>query len=239
MGADRVEHLALIADDDEFFRMALSTILKKRLGFTEVIEAASFDEAVECLDQARRVSLALFDLAMPGIDSPSALRTIRGSFEVDRLAVISASKQRRDILLSLEAGAHGFVSKDQGVDELESALRQILDGEMYVPPGLADLAEGECRLAEAPPRGSAAREARGALPEEVPHLTPRQRDVLELLVQGKSNKEIARALDLGPGTIKVHLAALFRNLGVGNRSAAAVAGAQLFDRLATAPGQQR
>jgi len=59
-------------------------------------------------------------------------------------------------------------------------------------------------------------------------LTPRQRDVLELLVKGQSNKEIARTLDLGEGTVKIHLAALFRNLGVRNRATAAVAGAQLI-----------
>lgn len=222
MGAGDSQGVALIADDDEFFRIALRTILKKRLGFAKVIEAASFGEAVERLERAQGVSLALFDLSMPGIESPTALRTIRDTFAVGRLAVISASKQRRDILLSLEAGAHGFVSKDQGVDELETALRQILGGEMYVPPSLSDLKACGSRQADDTPM-------RPAQPEPA-HLTPRQRDVLELVVQGKSNKEIARALGLGPGTIKVHLAALFRSLGVTNRAAAAVAGAQFFEQ---------
>lgn len=223
MGSMDLKNAALIADDDEFFRMALTTVLKRRLGFSEVIETASFDEAVERLEQAHGVSLALFDLSMPGIDSPSALRTIRDSFAVERLAVVSASKRRRDILLSLEAGAHGFVSKDQGVDELEAALHQILEGRMYVPPHLAEL------------QGAAESEtedtSRARPKSELPQLTPRQRDVLELLVLGKSNKEIARTLDLGPGTVKVHLAALFRTLGVASRAAAAAAGARLLEHL--------
>lgn len=223
------KNVALVADDDEFFRMALCTVLKQRLGFTKVIETASFDEAVEELEKVGGVSLALFDLSMPGIECPSALRTIRDSFEVERLAVVSASKQRRDILLSLEAGAHGFVSKDQGVDELETALRQILEGGMYVPRILADL--------EACANGEAG-QARGSRPHlKATQLTPRQGDVLELVVQGKSNKEIARALNLGPGTIKVHLAALFRSLGVANRAAAAVAGARLLERLPSSSGE--
>ncbi|HUE46757.1 MAG TPA: response regulator transcription factor [Aestuariivirgaceae bacterium] len=223
------KNVALVADDDEFFRMALSAVLKQRLGFTKVIETASFDEAIEELEKVGGVALALFDLSMPGIECPSALRTIRDSFEVERLAVVSASKQRRDILLSLEAGAHGFVSKDQGVGELETALRRILEGGMYVPRILADL--------EACASGEAG-QARGGRPQlKATQLTPRQGDVLELVVQGKSNKEIARALNLGPGTIKVHLAALFRSLGVANRAAAAVAGARLLERLPTSSGE--
>lgn len=227
MGSLDFKNTALIADDDEFFRMALSAVLTKRLGFTEVIETASFDEAVERLEHSQGVSLALFDLAMPGIDSPSALRSIRESFDVGRLAVVSASKRRRDILLSLDAGAHGFVSKDQGVGELEAALKQILAGGMYVPQRLADLETG----ARQGPEVASAR------PQVAPpHLTPRQWDVLELVIQGKSNKEIARTLNLGPGTIKVHLAALFRSLGVSSRAAAAAVGTRFLENRPASSG---
>ncbi len=228
MGSIDFKNTALIADDDEFFRMALSAVLTKRFGFTEVIETASFDEAVERLEDSQGVSLALFDLAMPGIDTPSALRSIRESFDVGRLAVVSASKRRRDILLSLDAGAHGFVSKDQGVGELETALKQILAGGMYVPQRLADLETGARQETE---------EAPSARPQvEPPHLTPRQWDVLELVVQGKSNKEIARTLNLGAGTIKVHLAALFRSLGVSSRAAAAAVGTRFLENRPASSG---
>jgi DNA-binding NarL/FixJ family response regulator len=111
-----------------------------------------------------------------------------------------------------------------GIDQLTHALRTILDGTIYVPPLLAQATrEG--------PDGAMSQFSgadRRAAPDILEKLTPRQRDVLELLVKGKSNKEIARELDLGEGTVKIHLAALFRNLGVRNRATAAVAGAQLL-----------
>lgn len=224
IGAKRT---ALIADDDEYFRIALTRILSERLGFAEVLQTSSFDEAVERLEEAGPVSLAVFDLSMPGIDSPAALRTIRTSFAVERLAVVSASRRRHDVLVSLEAGAHGFVSKAQGAGELQAALQQILRGTVYVPPTLADLESGGAdRTADMPCRRAQ---------HQSPRITRRQRDVLEMLVEGKSNKEIARALRLGPGTVKVHLAALFRNLGVANRAAAAVAGARLLEHRSEAP----
>lgn len=227
MSAEDGPRVALIADDDEYFRMAIIAILRQRLGFTKVIETASFDEAIEQLEGAGEVTLAVFDLSMPGIDSPAALRTIRESFPVEKLAVVSASRERSDILESLEAGAHGFVSKSQGAGELQSALQQILDGTVYVTPVLAEIAPG---MRDAPPERSVKWPA-----SDGPRLTRRQHDVLRMLVAGKANKEIARALNLGPGTVKVHLAALFRNLGVTNRAAAAVAGADLLRRMSSGP----
>lgn len=214
---------ALIADDDEYFRMAIGAILRDKLGFGRVVETASFDEALERLEQEDRVSLAVFDLHMPGLDSPAALRTIRESFPVERLAVVSGTRDRNHILQSLDAGAHGFVSKSQGAHELLAALQQIIAGSLYVSPVLAEIGPG---MRDPHPDPTALRRPPGA-----PRLTPRQHDVLEMLVEGKSNKEIARALDLGAGTVKVHLAALFRSLGVANRAAAAVAGAELLRRL--------
>ncbi len=227
MGLRMSEAVAVIADDDEYFRTAISAILRERLGFSEVIETGSFDEAVECLASTSPVSLAVFDLSMPGIDSPVELRTIRDHFDVARLAVVSASRDRADILQSLEAGAHGFVSKGQGVKDLTDALQQILDGDVYVPRAVAAL----------PPesRKEAASASFAPTNARPPQMTPRQRDVLEMLVEGKSNKEIARALNLGRSTVKVHLAALFRKLGVTNRASAAVAGARLLPHQAAGP----
>lgn len=214
--------IGLIADDDEYFRIAITKILRDKLKFSRVIETGSFDEAVERLEHDQPVDLAVFDLNMPGMDTPAVLRTIRESFAVEKMAVVSGSRSREDILQSLEAGAHGFVSKSQGAQDLHSALQQIMDGRIYVPPVLAEI-------------GQMHEDARHFVPSPVggqfPRVTPRQMDVLRMLVEGKSNKEIALSLNLGPGTVKVHLAALFRNLGVSNRSAAAVAGADLLRRM--------
>jgi DNA-binding NarL/FixJ family response regulator len=216
-----LKKIALIADDDEFFRMALATILTSKLKFAEVVQAASLDEGVEKLSARDDISLALFDLAMPGMESPANLRAVRDCFETLRVAVVSSSKNRQDILSALEAGVHGYVPKGLGVADLAHALQLIVDGVIYVPPSIADLpAQG----APAPSREAAPPTPKSALAT----LTPRQRGVLALLVQGKSNKAIARDLDLGEGTVKVHMAALFRSLGVRTRTAAAVAGGRLL-----------
>lgn len=214
--------IALIADDDEFFRMALATILTNKLKFSEVVQAASLDEAVEKLSARGDISLALFDLAMPGIESPANLRAVRDCFKALRVAVVSSSKNRRDVLSALEAGVHGYVPKGLGVAELAQALQLIVDGVIYVPPSIATLPSAAQEQPAMPPEAAAP--ARSALAT----LTPRQRGVLALLVEGKSNKAIARDLELGEGTVKVHMAALFRSLGVRTRTAAAVAGGRLL-----------
>ena len=233
--------VCLIADDDEFFRMALRTILTKTVGVTQVIETASLDEAVERLSEADNVSLALFDLAMPGMESAASLRAVRECFPTIRVAVVSASKRRSDILLALEAGAHGYIPKGLGVAELAGAIQALRSGAIYVPASLADLSGTESEptplLSKATTvRGTSAGEGepasllptRRASTASAPHLTPRQAQVLALLMEGLSNKAIARELGLGEGTVKVHMAALFRALGVTSRAGAAAAATRLI-----------
>lgn len=210
--------IGLIADDDTYFRMAMSAILTRQLGFSHIMEVGSLDEALTCLDQNSEVSAALFDLSMPGMTTPTNLRIVRENFPKARVAVVSGSQSRRDILLALEAGVHGYVPKSLSIAELTGALRTVLDGSLYVPCCLANV---DPATDDAPP----ARTER-AVPDDIDPLhllTRRQQEVLDLLIRGKSNKEIALALKLGEGTVKVHLAAIFRHFGVTNRAAAAVA----------------
>ena len=214
--------VALIADDDEFFRMALSTILTSKLNFAEVVQADSLDEAVEKLSSRSDISLALFDLRMPGMESPANLRAVRDCFRDLIVAVVSSSKSRRDVLSALEAGVHGYVPKALSVTELAQALQLIVDGVVYVPPSITILPpDTQRQIATFLEADSTPKSAFAAL-------TPRQRGVLALVVEGKSNKAIARDLDLGEGTVKVHMAALFRSLGVRSRTAAAVVGGRLL-----------
>ena len=128
----------LIADDDEFFRMALRGILLNQLGCSHVIEAGSLDEAVEQLSEKGPVTLAIFDLAMPGMENAGSLRVVRECFPWTRVALVSASRRRSDILQALEAGVHGYVPKGLGVTELARALQMIRDGMIYVPSHLAE-----------------------------------------------------------------------------------------------------
>lgn len=216
--------VALIADDDEFFRLAMVAILNRSLGFGEVVETGSLDAALDQLAQrANGITLALFDLAMPGMEGPGSLSAVRECFPWVKVAVVSGSSERHKILAALEVGVHGYVPKGLGSSELTRAVGMILDGQIYVPPSLAVL-DGPARPAA--PR--AAPDSDSLRPGRTVELTPRQRDVLALLVEGKSNKEIARQLQLGEGTVKVHMAALLRSLGVQNRAAAAVVGARLL-----------
>lgn len=203
---------ALIADDDEFFRMALRTILTNTLGFSDVLEAETFDQATALLSE-KRIDLAVFDLVMPGMAGPGSLKGVRDRFPHLCLVMASVSNRREDILLALQAGVNGYVPKSIGLKEFSSALTQILRGTVYVPASIASPSA----------TGPADEIAPGS--EVAATLTPRQKDVLTLVVKGSSNKEIAKQLGLGEGTVKVHLASLFRTLGVHSRSAAAAKGA--------------
>jgi DNA-binding NarL/FixJ family response regulator len=218
---DRARRAALIADPDDYFRIALETILKARLGFSVVHQVRTLDEAFDCLIKQPEISLSLFELNLPGVSGATSLTAVRDCFPNVQVAVVSTSVRRQDILMTLDAGVHGYVPKNASPAELTAALKLIVDGIIYVPPSMAStpslVLEGPVLNAK-PIRGA-------ALPDP---LTPRQREVLGLLLKGKSNKEIARTLNLGEGTVKVHMAGLFRALGVNTRAAAAVAGTQLM-----------
>jgi DNA-binding NarL/FixJ family response regulator len=168
---------------------------------------------------------------MPGMEGPGSLSAVRECFPAVKVAVVSASTERNKILTALEVGVHGYVPKGIGSAELTRAVGMILDGQIYVPASLAVLDGAGPRPAlEARPAGLDGRQdwRQDGRQLRIPDLTPRQRDVLALLVEGRSNKEIARRLQLGEGTVKVHMAALLRSLGVQNRAAAAVVGARLL-----------
>jgi DNA-binding NarL/FixJ family response regulator len=132
--------------------------------------------------------------------------------------VLSGSDDREDILGSLSAGAHGYIVKSDNTDQLIGRLRYILSGEIYVPPVLADLSLLAAEAAEPNPETQFLQKT----------LSSRQRQVLKGLVEGKSNKQIAKALNISGGTVKNHLVALFRVLGATNRAHAVALGKQLI-----------
>lgn len=211
---------ALIADDDAFFRIALAALLTRQLGFTTVLEAGSLDDALELLGTRPEISLALFDLSMPGMRQAASLAAVRECAQHVTLAVVSGSSARQDILGALAAGVHGYIPKALGPAELVKAMKQVLSGQIFVPAIIAQVSAVEANAATAvdeAPQDAAAR------------LTPRQRQVLDVLVEGRSNKEIARILNLGEGTVKIHVAALLRTLKLPNRAAAAAFGARQID----------
>jgi DNA-binding NarL/FixJ family response regulator len=199
-------------------------LLRGPLGISKVEETGSLDEALGRLAEAPGgISLALFDLSMPGMEGPGTLSAVRECYPDVRVAVVSASQSRQDVLASLETGVHGYIPKGFGPLELVRALKIIISGDIFVPAFLADMpAAGGGHQQSSGPRNH------GASNENVAAMSPRQREVLALLVKGYSNKQIAGELSLGEGTVKVHVAALLRNLGVANRAGAAAAGAILL-----------
>jgi DNA-binding NarL/FixJ family response regulator len=220
---DKPDRIALIADPDEFFRLALGTLLTAKLGFSAVVEAAMLDEALERLAQEDRVTLALFDLGLPDVKSAACFAAVRQCFPQAKTVVLSNSDSKQNILMALEAGVHGFIPKRMKPAELTSALDFILSGQIFVPSSVASLSSPSVEMQQLQDRALRSSSTAG--------LTPRQREVLKLLMQGKSNKEIAKSLNLGEGTVKVHMAALFRVFGVNSRAAVAAAGSHLSGKM--------
>lgn len=213
---------ALIADDDEYFRIALRNILSDRLGVAHITETSSFDAAIECLSKSGDIDLVVFDLGMPGMNTRAAIRTVRDTFPNSRVVVVSASCNRQDVLRCLEAGAHGYVHKSIGPGGLTSALNLICEGTVFVPSFLPEL-EALGVVCDTADLSLNEREV-----DVLQRITPRQTDVLRLLVEGRSNKGIARKLGLSESAVKFHLSALFRHFGASNRVEAATQGAKLL-----------
>ncbi len=161
-----MSRIAVIADDHGMYRMGLAFTLKDRLGFDDVEEAASLDEALSRLGDTDGIALAIFDLSMPGMQSAASLAAVRECYPDLPIAVVSGSDSRTDVLAALAAGVNGFVPKGLKDDDLVAALRTILGGAIYVPATLAQST------------GHAAEPASSGI--DLARLTPRQREVLDL-----------------------------------------------------------
>ncbi len=202
----------LIADDHDLFRKGLRYALTDALPGVTVSEASTLYEALGQLDTCTNVSLASFDLTMPGMREGEALRDIRHRYPKLPIAVLSGRESRQTILESLAAGASGFIPKSLPAGEIVAALMEVMTGRIFVPPRITAI-ESDSVAPPAPvlpaPLGS-----RGFDPAA---LTPRQREVFALLMSGRSTKEIARSLAIAEGTVKIYLAAIFRQLDARNR----------------------
>lgn len=197
----------LVIDDHALFREGLCHVLNALQDDVTILEAPDFTRAMQCLPENTDLDLVLLDLNMPGTDGFSALAAFSEQYPALPVVILSASSQRSDIQRALDAGAMGYIPKDTTSSIMLNALRIILSGSVYVPP---DYAQHEAKDEQAN-RGN------------THPLTPRQQQVLRLLVEGISNKEIATQLDLAEATVKMHVTAIFKTLGVTNRTQAAMA----------------
>jgi DNA-binding NarL/FixJ family response regulator len=210
----------LLADDHALFRQGIRHLIADSIKGAQVVEADGFDSALEALAKHGGASLVVLDLRMPGMAGASSLRAMRDAYPAAKLVVLSASESRHDILEALSAGVHGYITKTAEAEDISSAFKYVLAGGVYVPPLLSQ--GGTVEDMALPPQPSTVQSA-----VDLGRFTPRQRDVLRLLAAGKSNKEIARELDLAEGTVKIHLAAIFRALNARNRTEAVVLAGKL------------
>lgn len=194
----------LVADDHAVFREGLRVLMQAR-GFAEVVLEAPDAEAARALaDGHDDLDLVVLDLFMPGMEHFAFLKELRAGRPDLAIVVLTASEKMHDLRGAMDAGATGYIPKSFTISEVLSALQRIVGGEAFFPTStLAGADEG----------------ATGGDPAAMA-LSPRQTEVLSLIAQGNSNKEIARKLDTALPTIKNHVANIFEKLGASNRVAA-------------------
>ncbi|NZA28603.1 response regulator transcription factor [Luteimonas sp. SJ-92] len=219
----------LIADDHRLIVEGVKTKLSE-LGpdveFVVAMDIGELDALVSQPDGAP--DLAIIDIAMPGARGHDHISEIRRAAPNVPVIVLSGSEDTGLIRTLLDLGVQGFIPKAYSPDVMLSAVRLVLSGGVYVPPML--LAGVQAQGWTPPPSAS----LRAAAPEPSLDglrqiLTERQIDVMRLLSQGKPNKLIARDLGISEGTVKIHLAAIFRALNVRNRVEAVVASRRLVE----------
>lgn len=200
----------LIADDHALFRDGLSLNLERIDPQAVVFQAGSFSQALKILDDEKKLDLIIIDLDMPDMQWEKGLAELRKKSNGARYVVISATEDSRSIRKSLEQGISGYIPKRSDTKVLSGALKLILDGGTYFPPSVFETGSSSANSAQS-----------GDKPKNK-MLTNRQSEVLGLVAQGLSNKQIAYNMGVSEATVKLHINALLRSLGVTNRTQAVV-----------------
>ncbi|MCP5161651.1 MAG: response regulator transcription factor [Hahellaceae bacterium] len=203
----------IIADDHPLFRAALKQAVQQAVSDATVLEAESISTLQKLVEQHNDVDLILLDLNMPGAHGFSGLVFLRGQFPAVPVVVVSGMDNPQVVPQSLDYGASGFIPKSAPLSTLVTAIQQILEGEVWVPEGTQLRASRQA--------------VQNSFSERLAELTPQQFRVLSMLCEGLLNKQIAYELEVSEATIKAHITALFRKLGVRNRTQAVIAMQQL------------
>jgi two-component system NarL family response regulator len=191
----------LLAEDHEIVRDGLAAIIDYQADMTVVGHACNGEEAVERFAELQP-DITLMDLRMPGMGGAPAIEAIRKKFGDARIIVLTTYDGDENIYRALKAGARGYLLKDSGKDDLLSAIRAVHEGRSYVPPEIAT------RLVTRTQAGAP--------------LTTREIEVLQLMAEGKSNKEIGAALFISEGTVKTHVNSIHEKLSVSDRTEAVI-----------------
>lgn len=205
----------LIADDHHLIREGLRCALESAFEGLHVIEAADGNQVLEAAAQHPKLDLILLDYYMPATDGYSLLGALCDRYPHIPVVVISGSSDPVLAHKALERGAAGFLTKTTDHEEILGALQLVLSGGTYVPPEFTT-----------PARHGPL--SKGPQPDQILlSLTQRQRQVLKLMAQGRTNKDISRELNVSENTVKVHVTAILKALGVSNRTQAVLVAQKL------------
>lgn len=203
----------LLIDDHTLFRAGLEDLLIRR-GINVVSAVGSGEEGIKSTAEVQP-DIVLLDMRMPQMDGLAVLRQLRKNYPELRIVMLTTSTNESDLVEALRSGARGYLLKDIEPDDLVVALREIMQGKTVVAPELAPVL---ARFVQGSEQNSTTQKA----VDPFAGLTPREYEILTLLAEGQSNKVIARNLCISDGTVKLHVKAILRKLGVSSRITAAV-----------------
>lgn len=199
----------LIADDHPLFREAIHNVIADGFPDSTVMETCDLDSALAITREHDDLDLILLDLNMPGMHGLNGLINLRNECPTIPVVIVSAEEDKQIVLQAITCGAVGFITKSSPRAQMTEAIVQILNGNVYLPSDII-------RSSKPTPRRHQHEEP-GIPPELLQALTRKQLLVLERMTKGESNKQIAYNLDIAETTVKAHVSAILRKLGVHNR----------------------
>ena len=208
----------LIVDDHWVSRAGVKHLLTLLDKDVSLVEASGAEEALEIAASQEHLDLILLDLVMPGMDPFAGLKALTERCPGVPIVVFSVNERRQDVLRTIDLGAMGYIPKSSDAEEILSALRQVLSGNMYLPSGILS----KPQAAPMPGGVELERGDLGSYDDLQKDLTKRQLEVFNLLAKGMSNRQIAQNLDVSEHTIRIHISAILRTLKVSNRTQAAL-----------------
>lgn len=203
----------LIADDHPLVRGALAQAVAGAVAGAEIIPCGDLEDVTRALNARSDIDLVLLDLAMPGVRGFSGLMYLRAEHPTTPVVIVSANEDRGVIRRCIDFGASGFIPKTTDIDDMRTAIRKVLDGEIWTPPDVDLSAPADKETAD--------------LLRRMASLTPQQVRVLMMVSAGLLNKQIAYELNVSEATVKAHVSAILTKLGVESRTQAVITAAKV------------